>query len=368
MNEGTAMHRAVWTAAKDTVPDSRHDSATISIGTVSHMHKSITLYTAKRFIVRSLRPHTTITTGKYLSKDVTANDIDERLSIGMLVSNTRDIHILYIEDRPTHYLLWIRTIRIRLIANICHITTAIHRAEHLCLSWDCDRCSAMNTRHILEVGESAFNRSRLHTSTTTKYIAIDIAAISKNCCITAYLTKVFACLTSRYHRLFIEILVCLQLTISSTEYTVHIGIATDFHIRVSLNETCIATADHTKNGEACNTIAIVIYTDCCLISTLTRRYSLSRSHRLRIKGESSWLCKLLFRSSTLWSIIVNTDIHLGRTNGCVCTITTTKYIEVRVLIVVIGILPDISRKDIIITESPCYINSSNTRFLIVANS
>ena len=161
------------------------------------MHKGVTLYTAKRCIVRSLRLPTTITSSKYFSKDVTTDYIDERLSIGMFISPWRKEHIFHIEDCPT-----LRFCRSRgiLLSYVCHVTTAIHRAKDLSLSRDSDRSHTVNTRHVLKVRKSTIDYGRLHTGTASKDITIDIAAISKDSGITAHLTKVVTSLAIIYFR------------------------------------------------------------------------------------------------------------------------------------------------------------------------
>ena len=161
------------------------------------MHKGVTLYTAKRCIVRSLRLPTTITSSKYFSKDVTTDYIDERLSIGMFISPWRKEHIFHIKDCPT-----LRFCRSRgiLLSYVCHVTTAIHRAKDLSLSRDSDRSHTVNTRHVLEVGISttAVQLSRLNTCTASEYLAVDVSAIGKHRGIAAHLAEVLARLASGY--------------------------------------------------------------------------------------------------------------------------------------------------------------------------
>ena len=209
------------------------------------MHESVALYTTKRCIVRSLRLPTTITSSKYFSKDVTTDDIDERLSIGMFISPWRKEHIFHIEDCPT-----LRFCRSRgiLLSYVCHVTTAIHRAKDLSLSRDSDRSHTVNTRHVLKVRKSTIDYGRLHAGTASENVTIYIATISKHSSTTTYLTKVLTGLICGNLRTWRQSRISLQLTIAATEYAVHICTTTNLDISIAIHNTCITATDNSENS------------------------------------------------------------------------------------------------------------------------
>ena len=353
MNKGTTTNSSVWTATKDTIPYIRN------IITISHMHESVALNTSKFRVICSLWVHSTITTCKYLSKDITANDVYEWLCI--TVSITCDI-ILWIERGSTFGITrWCRS----LYSHVGNITTAIYRAKDLRITWDCDRSRAFYTSHILEIGKNSLYFRRLNTCTTAEQVAIYIATICDNSSIATHFSKVLASLYTTVNFCILrQFLVCRQLSIATTEHTMHERITSYGNISISFYNTCITATNNAMHRKTWNTITIVIHTNRGHISSSFRFTSCITTICLTLgfKSKIGRLCKLLVcRRTTQWRQFIYAYSDLGRTYGCICTITTTKHRVMRILIVAICPFPYIGRKEVDTAESSRQLNCGNAR-------
>ena len=210
-------------------------------------------------------------------------------SIGTSLTATEDIT----EDITGYYTYYRSRVCTRLtdtIDNACHVATAIYATIYLSVLSNLCASEALHLTHVWEVGQTCgvvstatIQRSTLYTCTTTEYVTIYTTRTATlirlgerdiDVGIATYLTEVVTSLiisndvtrdassdigtTSKF-------LPLTEVTVSTAIYTVYEGRTTEFHIRIFLYQTGIATTDNTQYGVATDTVVIAIDTHAGII-------------------------------------------------------------------------------------------------------
>ena len=170
MHKSITINNAVGATTVYTVPYHRCDTLHTSLVGIGNMQNGITIYSSYLIIFRSLSLLQTLTSCKYFTKDVTTNDVDKRLIVCSLIAYK--VAVILVEGRNALRLIaiisfWIIMCFIR--TNISHVATAIYISIYFGIVRYLYLCSIINLCYICEIGIIL----RLHTCTTTEYIAID---------------------------------------------------------------------------------------------------------------------------------------------------------------------------------------------------
>ena len=187
------------------------------------MQYGITIYSSYLIIFRSLSLLQSLTSSKYFTKDITANDVDKRLIVSCLIAYKVAVSLVESRNALRLVMCFIRT-------NISHIATTVYISIYMGIIRHFNLCGFINLSHISEIGISAACIFlRLHACAAAEYIAIDISTFYVYFCIATNLTSfVVAC------RFWV--------TESTTIYTMNESLAVYCYLGVVIHSTCISAS------------------------------------------------------------------------------------------------------------------------------
>ena len=226
MHKSITINNTVGATTIYTVPYHRSDTLHTRLVGIGNMQYGITIYSSYLIIFRSICLLQTLTSCKYFTKDVTANDVDKRLIVCSLIAYK--VAVILVEGRSALRLIviisfWIIMCFIR--TNISHIATAIYISIYMSVICHFNLCSFIHLCYISEIDIIL----RLHACTAAEYIAIDISTFYVYFGIATNLTSfVVAC------RFWV--------TESTTIYTMNESLAVYCYLGVFIHSTCISAS------------------------------------------------------------------------------------------------------------------------------
>ena len=226
MHKSITINNAVGATTIYTVPYHRCDTLHTRLVGIGNMQYGITIYSSYLIIFRSLSLLQTLTSCKYFTKDVTANDVDKRLIVCCLIANK--VAVSLVESRNALRLVsiilyficmsYIRT-------NISHIATAIYISIYMSVIRYLYLCGSLNLCYISEIGIIL----RLHACATAEYIAIDISTFYVYFGIATNLTSI--------------VIACrFWVTEATAIYTMNESLAVYCYFGVVIHSTCISAS------------------------------------------------------------------------------------------------------------------------------
>ena len=226
MHKSITINNTVGATTIYTVPYHRCDTLHTRLVGIGNMQYGITIYSSYLIIFRSLSLLQTLTSCKYFTKDVTANDVDKRLIVSCLIAYK--VTVSLVEGRSALRLVaiisfWISMCFIR--TNISHIATAIYISKYMSIVRYLYLCSIINLCYICEICIILWGNA----STTAEYIAIDISTLYVYFGIATNLASIVVACRCR-------------VTKATTIYTMNESLAVYRYFGVAIHSTCISAS------------------------------------------------------------------------------------------------------------------------------
>ena len=230
MHKSITINNTVGATTIYTVPYHRRDTLHTRLVGIGNMQYGITIYSSYLIIFRSICLLQSLTSSKYFTKDVTANDVDKRLIVCSLIAYKLAVSL--VESRNALRLVAEVSFRIGMCfirANISNIATAIYISIYMCIVRNLNLGGLSNFCNINKICVITTYLLWFHTCATTEYIAIDITTLYVYLGIATNLTSfVVAC------RFWI--------TEATTIYTMNESLAIYRYPCISIYFTCISAA------------------------------------------------------------------------------------------------------------------------------